>query len=194
MASDIISTKNIWPNYSAANVATASKKDTQTMGKDQFLKIMITQLQNQDPTQPLQDKEFIAQMAQFTSVEQLMNISTQLSGLNQSLGSVSGLIGSKVSWVVDADPSTGNKSQIKSGIVSSIIIRDGVQYASVGDLAIPVTKIIEIGSPKEDNVTPPSNPSSESVVNLPNTATEKDNNTTTELESDIKPEAGEGAI
>ncbi|HEY2494695.1 MAG TPA: flagellar hook capping FlgD N-terminal domain-containing protein [Paenibacillus sp.] len=190
MASDIISTKNMWPNYSAANVATASKKDTQTMGKDQFLKIMITQLQNQDPTQPLQDKEFIAQMAQFTSVEQLMNISTQLSASNQSLGSVSGLIGSKVSWVEDANQSTGTSSQIKSGIVTSIIIRDGIQYAAVGDLAIPVSKIIEIASPDENNTTP-SNPDSDSAVNLANTATQNDS---TSSETDQEPEASEGAI
>ncbi|MGF7048746.1 flagellar basal-body rod modification protein FlgD [Paenibacillus sp. DS2015] len=186
MASDIISTKNMWPNYSAANVATASKKDTQTMGKDQFLKIMITQLQNQDPTQPLEDKEFIAQMAQFTSVEQLMNISTQLSALNQSLGSVSGLIGAKVSWVVDGDQSTGGSSQINSGIVNSIIIRDGVQYASVGDLAIPVTKIIEIANPTEDSTTP-SVPDSTSDVNPVSAANQKAN-TSSELDSDAESE------
>lgn len=145
MASDIISTGNIWPNYSASNVATASKKDTTTMGKDQFLQIMIAQLKNQDPMQPLEDKEFIAQMAQFTSVEQLMNISGQLTTLNQSLGSVSGLIGKDISWI---DATAGGNSEIKTGTVGSIVIRDGVQYATVGEEAIPVNLILEIATPK----------------------------------------------
>ncbi|MCZ4141354.1 flagellar hook capping protein, partial [Escherichia coli] len=67
MANEIFPTNATWPNYSAANKATTSAA-TKELGKDQFLKILITQLQNQDPMQPMEDKEFIAQMAQFSSV------------------------------------------------------------------------------------------------------------------------------
>lgn len=145
--SDILSTSAVWPNYSAQNIATASKKDTQTMGKDQFLKILITQLANQDPMQPLEDKEFIAQMAQFTSVEQLMNISTQLTAMSQSLGNVSGLIGKEVSWYEESTLGSSTYSKVVSGTVDSIIMRNGAQFAKVGNTELLLEQIIKINNP-----------------------------------------------
>ncbi|MDW0115730.1 flagellar hook assembly protein FlgD [Sporosarcina thermotolerans] len=52
------------------------KTGPDTMGKDAFMKILIAQLQNQDPTNPMKDNEFIAQMAQFSSLEQTMNLAS----------------------------------------------------------------------------------------------------------------------
>ncbi|MDY0408164.1 flagellar hook assembly protein FlgD [Paracerasibacillus soli] len=51
------------------------------LGKDEFLKILMTQLQNQDPLNPMQDTDFIAQMAQFSSLEQMMNMATSIDTL-----------------------------------------------------------------------------------------------------------------
>lgn len=53
------------------------------LDKDAFLKLLITQLKYQDPTQPMEDREFIAQMAQFSALEQMTNMRQGLDVLTQ---------------------------------------------------------------------------------------------------------------
>ena len=53
------------------------------LGKDEFLKLLVTQLQNQDPLDPSDNVEMIAQLAQFSSLEQMSNVNTQLEELRR---------------------------------------------------------------------------------------------------------------
>jgi flagellar basal-body rod modification protein FlgD len=129
------------------NTKTTGKSNGSTLGKDDFLKILITQLKNQDPMQPLQDKEFIAQMAQFTSVEQLTNMATEMKALRQTLGFASGLIGKEVSW--SSSDSTG-KQVVKSGVVDSITFKEGTQYANVKGEEISLDKLLKIENAGEN--------------------------------------------
>ncbi|MEC0255949.1 flagellar hook capping FlgD N-terminal domain-containing protein [Paenibacillus lautus] len=148
MATNPVSTNNMWPNYAKGNVSSKSGNG-QELGKDQFLSILITQLRHQDPLQPMQDREFIAQMAQFTSLEQLMNINTQLTAMSQSLGAASSLIGKQISWMFK--PEDGSESVMKSGIVDSIMVREGVHYAKVGDSEVSLDQIVKIENAVTEN-------------------------------------------
>ena len=86
-----------------ANFKVTDKTDNSALGKDAFLQILITQLQNQDPTSPMDDKEFIAQMAQFSSLEQMQNMTKAMEDLLASqqqtqLMNYSTFVGKEVKW------------------------------------------------------------------------------------------------
>ena len=65
-------------NQVSSQGATTSAAKSQTMGKDDFLRLLVTQLQAQDPLNPMDSTGFTAQLAQFSSLEQLQNINSNL--------------------------------------------------------------------------------------------------------------------
>ncbi|GAB1457252.1 MAG: flagellar hook assembly protein FlgD [Spirochaetia bacterium] len=87
------------------------------LDKDDFLKILITQLQHQDPTNPMQDKEFIAQMAQFSSLEQMTNMATSFGKLSSVLNSseAQSLLGRTVEVIDGENAIYGKVSQVVRG-------------------------------------------------------------------------------
>lgn len=70
---------------SAAAPATLTDRKTQ-MGQDAFLQLLVTQLRHQDPTAPQENGEFIAQLATFSSLEQLTQIQATLKAIGGALG------------------------------------------------------------------------------------------------------------
>jgi flagellar basal-body rod modification protein FlgD len=94
------------------NTPTTSTNPNSSLGKDDFLKILVTQLQNQDPTAPMDDTQFIAQMAQFSSLEQMQNVS-QVTALQQAMMS----IGSDVKATVNNDDGS---QQLVYGQIDSV--------------------------------------------------------------------------
>jgi len=68
-----------------AQEADPKKASSKISEKDQFLNILMTQLTHQDPMNPLEDKDFIAQMAQFSSLEQLTNLNTTMGKIQTTL-------------------------------------------------------------------------------------------------------------
>ena len=69
----------------AAATSAAASPRTDGLGRDAFLQLLVTQLRNQDPLQPVENGEFLAQLAQFSSLEKLTDIETSIRELNQLL-------------------------------------------------------------------------------------------------------------
>jgi len=95
-----------------------------SLGKDDFLKLLITQMRNQDPLSPMQNQEFIAQLAQFSSLEQMQNINEKLDAstssdllMAQSISNamVTNLIGKEVRLQTDQIQLADN-GQVEFGI------------------------------------------------------------------------------
>lgn len=63
--------------------ATSGSQPTDPLGRDAFLNLLMTQLQHQDPTQPQDDSAFLAQLAQFSSLEQLQDMNQTLTTIAQ---------------------------------------------------------------------------------------------------------------
>jgi flagellar basal-body rod modification protein FlgD len=113
-----------------SGAASSSQTQNTVLGKDDFLKMLIAQLKNQDPLNPLDGTAFVAQLAQFSSLEQLQNMNTQMSSLSSSFTSinnvqVANLIGNEVSakgntTIVDGSTNTlyyNLPSDVKQGSV-----------------------------------------------------------------------------
>ncbi len=94
------------------------------MGKDDFMKILITQLSHQDPTKPMEDKEFIAQMAQFSSLEQMTNMSQQFTAVAQRLNSSSamGVLGQDVELLVNGQIVQGSVEAVTGGEYPQLLV------------------------------------------------------------------------
>jgi len=101
----------------------------QELGKDDFLQILITQLQHQDPTKPMEDREFIAQMAQFSSLEQMTNMSTQFAELSAVMKAAQAinLIGRDVEILQGDAFVQGTVDAVSGGAFPQLLV-NGVYY------------------------------------------------------------------
>ncbi|MDR1978416.1 MAG: flagellar hook assembly protein FlgD [Synergistaceae bacterium] len=92
---------------SSEQLAAASRAVSNELDKDAFLKLLIAELSNQDPLNPMDDREFIAQMAQFSTLEQMTNMTKALEGMSsmEQYSAVS-YVGKKVAFDLEGADGT----------------------------------------------------------------------------------------
>lgn len=104
----------------------ASRLPQQTLNQDDFLKLIITQMAQQDPMNPMKDTEFISQMASFSALEQSKAMQQDMAALRveQQLLQATGLLGREV--VVQ-----GGDGALALGIVSGVIVEGSIPHIVV---------------------------------------------------------------
>ncbi|NMD69111.1 flagellar hook assembly protein FlgD [Bacillus sp. DNRA2] len=124
-----------------------SYEEQSVLGKDAFLKILTTQLSNQDPSSPLEDKDFIAQMATFSSLEQLTNLNAAFAKFSGNrMSNFAATIGKQVTWTPDG------ATEATTGEVTGISTQNGSYFYIVGDKKVPVEAITEIKQKANETV------------------------------------------
>ncbi|WLR46945.1 flagellar hook assembly protein FlgD [Halobacillus litoralis] len=131
-----------------------------TLGKDDFLKILMAQIKNQNPLDPMKDKEFISQMTEFSSLEQMTNMSQSFQRFMDSqnlppLIQYSGLIGKEVSYPV-YDQETGLLERMESDIVQAVNQNGAETYLELESgekISVEyITKVGEVDGKTENTV------------------------------------------
>jgi flagellar basal-body rod modification protein FlgD len=102
----------------------------QNMGKDDFLKILITQLSYQDPTAPMEDKEFIAQMAQFSTLDQMTSMASDFNRLANMLAGTeaTSALGKSVELVEGDQVVQGTVKAVSRGDTPQVLV-NGAYYS-----------------------------------------------------------------
>jgi flagellar basal-body rod modification protein FlgD len=115
--------------YSNQIISSGAREVRGELGKNDFLQLLVTQLRFQDPLKPMEDKEFVAQLAQFSALEQMQNV-----GLSTSLTYGMSLLNK----TVYAQDLYGNEV---NGLATSVRIADGKPMVKV---SMPGGKQVEV--------------------------------------------------
>lgn len=136
------------------------KTGSSSLGKDDFLKILMTQLQNQDPLNPMQDKDFVAQMATFSSLEQMTNMNSTIQKLVDSeqqnqLISYNQFVGKDVTWhklATSDGPNAPQTVEQGTGKVVSIQFKDNsVQFKLEDGTTLDPANISQVNETTTEN-------------------------------------------
>jgi len=150
MSTDAVSSTSASDIFNSVRYQNATREVSKTLDQDDFLKLLTTQLENQDPMDPMDDTDFIAQMANFTSLEQTKAMSSTMEKLlatQQSLGLTS-YLGKQVTLAPDESTTvTGIVEEVRSHDDSLYLVINGEEYEATN-----ITRVAE--APKTETTNP----------------------------------------
>ncbi|NPV38690.1 MAG: flagellar hook capping protein [Brevinematales bacterium] len=125
-----------------AQIRAQNQGSKNSLSEADFMKLLITQLRNQNPTKPLEDKEFITQMTQLTSLKQLNEMITTMQTFSKELA-FTRTLGLVNKWVV-YERTDGVMAQ---GLVESIRVKNGQTFLNVNNEEVALEQVSEIAAP-----------------------------------------------
>ncbi|CAI8876979.1 flagellar basal-body rod modification protein FlgD [Pseudomonas sp. IT-196MI5] len=152
---DILANSSIKTNTTTDGLASATGGATgnQALGKDAFLQLLVTQLKNQNPLEPQDNGAFVAQLAQFSSLEGITTLNNTVSGLASNYNSsqalqASSLVGRSV--IAPGDKAVVDTTKSLSG---TVVVPSSVASATlkITDAAGKTVRTIDLGSQKAGN-------------------------------------------
>jgi len=111
------------------------------LDRDAFLKLLVTELRNQDPMNPMEDRDFIAQLAQFSSLEQMQQLNggiTQM-GVSSAATQAFAMIGHDVDFL-----DSGSDDLTSSGKIESVSFQDGSPILNIGKKSVAISDVIRV--------------------------------------------------
>ena len=139
---DITSIARSSDAYAIGDGSGLSTTQNSSMGKDDFLKLLVAQLKYQDPDKPTDSSQFMAQTAQFTLVEkfeEMQKNTTELLSATRAQSATS-MVGQKVTW-------TDGSGASRTGVVDAVSIAAGVPSLSVGGEPVALDAVTRVEHP-----------------------------------------------
>jgi flagellar basal-body rod modification protein FlgD len=122
-----------------AGSSTASATRATGLDRDAFMQLLLAQLRNQDPMKPMEDKEFIGQMAQLNTLEEMQKLNDNLQQLSLMQGLLNG--SNLIGRYVRASAADGS---IIEGAVTSVSVSNKQVMLQIGGKTVPVSQVLEV--------------------------------------------------
>ncbi len=126
---------------SVAEEKAKSNAPSSTMDKESFLQLLVAQMKYQDPMQPTDNTEYVGQLAQFSELEQMQNMSASM-----NLQRASGLVG-QYAVVEHVNASTGATTSLE-GTVDSITYENNKAYVNIEGESYPIDEVVSVVDPE----------------------------------------------
>ena len=125
---------------------------TASAARDEFLNLLVTQLRNQDPLEPVKQEDFLAQLAQFSSLEGIEQLNRSFEGYLhlqeemlqlQTLSGAANLVGQEVVFESHSYADGGATEQVE-GVVEAVVVEEDQVQLKVNGITVPISDLIEV--------------------------------------------------